>query len=63
MSKIDFSPLEDLFKIGVSRMLDMSDASSVGQHSPGSLSSGMNSFRKNTILDTKRLQNIGELFD
>lgn len=58
MDKIDFSTLEDMFKIGPKITADSADTSSVGQHSPGSASSGSTSSRKNTLLDTKRLQNI-----
>ncbi|VDD85180.1 unnamed protein product, partial [Enterobius vermicularis] len=58
MDKIDFSALEDMFKIGSKVTADTNEASSVGQHSPGSGSNGSSSSRKNTLLDTKRLQNI-----
>lgn len=48
-----------MFKIGSKVTADTNEASSVGQHSPGSGSNGSSSSRKNTLLDTKRLQNIG----
>uniref|UniRef100_A0A158R454 Formin-like protein n=1 Tax=Syphacia muris TaxID=451379 RepID=A0A158R454_9BILA len=58
MDKIDFSALEDMFKIGPKNMSESTDNTSLGQHSPGSASNGSSSSRKNTLLDTKRLQNI-----
>ncbi|VDN55010.1 unnamed protein product [Dracunculus medinensis] len=60
MDKIDFSALEDKFKIGVVKHVDTQESfsHSVSQHSPSSSGSGSTSARKNTILDTKRLQNI-----
>uniref|UniRef100_A0A915PKL7 Formin-like protein n=1 Tax=Setaria digitata TaxID=48799 RepID=A0A915PKL7_9BILA len=60
MDKIDFTTLEDLFKIGVAKRPDTTESRPPRQHSPNGIgvSSG-GSTKKNTILDTKRLQNIG----
>uniref|UniRef100_A0A1I7V8P8 CBR-FRL-1 protein n=1 Tax=Loa loa TaxID=7209 RepID=A0A1I7V8P8_LOALO len=57
MDKIDFTTLEDLFKIGVAKRPDATESSSSGQHSPNGIGNG-STIKKNTILDTKRLQNI-----
>lgn len=66
--KLDFSKLEEMFKLspmnghGVTEnnnRLDVTSSSTAsGQHSPGSTGSGPT--KKNTLLDTKRLQNVGE---
>ncbi|VDK71360.1 unnamed protein product [Onchocerca ochengi] len=59
MEKIDFTALENLFKIGAKR-LDTTESCPPKQHSPSGIGSSSNSstVKKNTILDTKRLQNI-----
>jgi hypothetical protein len=54
VQRVDFGQLEELFKIGASQKQTMSPASN--QLSPGS---GANGPKKNTLLDQKRLQNIG----
>ncbi|VDK41822.1 unnamed protein product [Gongylonema pulchrum] len=56
MSKIDFTALEDLFKIGVAKRFEAASTSVPGEHSPSTV--GTASATKNTLLDTKRLQNI-----
>uniref|UniRef100_A0A1I8EIQ5 GBD/FH3 domain-containing protein n=1 Tax=Wuchereria bancrofti TaxID=6293 RepID=A0A1I8EIQ5_WUCBA len=57
MDKIDFTTLEDLFKIGVAKRPDTTESYSPGQQSPIGTGNG-STIKKNTILDTKRLQNI-----
>nr|CDP93282.1 BMA-FRL-1 [Brugia malayi] len=57
MDKIDFTTLEDLFKIGVAKRLDTTESCLPGQQSPIGTGNG-STIKKNTILDTKRLQNI-----
>lgn len=66
IEKLDFSKLEEMFKLspmnghGVTEnnnRLDVTSSSTAsGQHSPGSTGSGPT--KKNTLLDTKRLQNV-----
>ncbi|CAG9534836.1 unnamed protein product [Cercopithifilaria johnstoni] len=57
MDKIDFTALEDLFKIGVAKRPDTTESCPPGQH-PLNGTSNINTTKKNSILDTKRLQNI-----
>ncbi|ETN68172.1 hypothetical protein NECAME_15983 [Necator americanus] len=64
--KLDFSKLEEMFKLQAAsgdvsvengNRLEVSNTGvGVGQHSPGSTGSGP--IKKNTLLDTKRLQNV-----
>ncbi|KAK5967088.1 hypothetical protein GCK32_009049 [Trichostrongylus colubriformis] len=66
IEKLDFSHLEEMFKLTPvnnnsllenGNRLDVPSATSViGQHSPGSTGSGPT--KKNSLLDTKRLQNV-----
>ncbi|XGW13404.1 hypothetical protein V3C99_000045 [Haemonchus contortus] len=66
IEKLDFSHLEEMFKLAPvnnnsllenGNRLDVTSSSSViGQHSPGSTGSGPT--KKNSLLDTKRLQNV-----
>ncbi|VDO39757.1 unnamed protein product [Haemonchus placei] len=58
IEKLDFSHLEEMFKLAPNgNRLDVTSSSSViGQHSPGSTGSGPT--KKNSLLDTKRLQNV-----
>ncbi|VDK82843.1 unnamed protein product [Litomosoides sigmodontis] len=57
VDKIDFTTLEDLFKIGVAKRPDTSEPCPPRQHSPVGTTSNSTT-KKNSILDTKRLQNI-----
>ncbi|KAL4003297.1 hypothetical protein ACH3XW_7025 [Acanthocheilonema viteae] len=57
MDKIDFTALEDLFKIGIAKRPDTTESCPPGQFSPNGISNG-STVKKNSILDTKRLQNI-----
>ena len=52
MSTASAAPLSDTID---------SNNSTIGQHSPGTLSSSGGTHKKNTLLDAKRLQNIGQL--
>lgn len=62
IEKIDFSKLEEMFKMQPIGLVEpKNEQSAIGQASPGSASSQGSSARKNTLLDTKRLQNVGEL--
>ncbi|EPB78240.1 hypothetical protein ANCCEY_02624 [Ancylostoma ceylanicum] len=66
IEKLDFSKLEEMFKLlpaggdvtveNGNRLEVGAPSAIVGQYSPGSTGSG--STRKNTLLDTKRLQNV-----
>uniref|UniRef100_A0A8R1DEA9 FH2 domain-containing protein n=1 Tax=Caenorhabditis japonica TaxID=281687 RepID=A0A8R1DEA9_CAEJA len=63
IEKIDFSKLEEAFKMTPIGLTEPKNEhqSAIGQVSPGSASSGSAgtiSARKNTLLDTKRLQNV-----
>lgn len=65
IEKLDFSKLEEMFKLAQPTLglaEPKSEQSVIGQVSPGSTTSaaGTSSARKNTLLDTKRLQNVGE---
>ncbi|KAK6014524.1 hypothetical protein OSTOST_20090 [Ostertagia ostertagi] len=66
LQKLDFSHLEEMFKLSPvnnnnlmengNRLEVSSSTSVIGQHSPGSTGSGPT--KKNSLLDTKRLQNV-----
>ncbi|CCD67067.1 GBD/FH3 domain-containing protein [Caenorhabditis elegans] len=63
IEKLDFSKLEEMFKLAQPTLglaEPKSEQSVIGQVSPGSTTSaaGTSSARKNTLLDTKRLQNV-----
>ncbi|VDN02104.1 unnamed protein product [Thelazia callipaeda] len=57
MDKIDFTVLEDFFKIGFSKRPDATESCPPKQNTSNIANSNVMN-KKNTILDTKRLQNI-----
>ncbi|CAB3401462.1 unnamed protein product [Caenorhabditis bovis] len=60
IEKLDFTKLEEMFKMTPAVLIEpKNDSTTIGQISPASTgSSTTSSARKNTLLDTKRLQNV-----